>query len=766
MSALEGLGSPWLGAGDHAGGEGSGAGGRWRGFMVYRRLANSPPVGGVLLLGMPNLGYRSTRQLGALTSHVESVFHFLANRLDGQSRTPFDLPSRWAGVRMMVGPRFPTILSVDFRDFAPVLDRDANIEVGKSPVVILGGNGLGKTTLMQAVAFGLAGPMNEDVEPEKALRWGHKYFGGRFRSAHPAVRISFSFGDRGGTATVERDLGTGRVSYFGVDAASEAMSPTEASFDRFVREVGGFKSMSDFAFVVHRLLYLPETRRLLAWDSEAQNKILMICSSDLIDEREFQENSRMLINEDSTRRHLHVALEKSRSNLKKLKAEFQELSETTATVATAIGGDESKSDVPEVPDPPTLGVNSADLVGIADRIETERSRCNALQRAIDGHRSDLDLNADEVEQIRTNIDKREAAIVREVLSRVESDPSRTLPIAALRDYGICPACGEDAPELRQAALRSFAQGRCELCHAFHGRGGSGSELATLQSQLSEKLRAQVSLSRAYFASVQALDLARSSLRAHEIEFEKAQSHVASVRSTFSTRTPTSSPAAVASANAERGIEVVSSEISACEKDIADKVVKEQALQRKVDELLALRKRSYERFIEEFDPRLVKLRASYVEYASQFLGIECTLERSAGTVFSGRFELPSFIPRFGGHVRSVPEACSEAQRFFLDIAFRMSVIDWAACGGTFLCETPENALDATYIQNVAAMFKKFDDRGHAQIVTCNIQTDGLARRLLAGVTTKNVLNLFEFGNLSEVHRANRETVNKIVSEIMA
>jgi ABC-type branched-subunit amino acid transport system ATPase component len=37
--------------------------------------------------------------------------------------------------------------------------------------LVLGGNGLGKTTLMQAVVYGLAGGADERIEDNKALRW-------------------------------------------------------------------------------------------------------------------------------------------------------------------------------------------------------------------------------------------------------------------------------------------------------------------------------------------------------------------------------------------------------------------------------------------------------------------------------------------------------------------------------------------------------------------------------------------------------------------
>ncbi len=66
-----------------------------------------------------------------------------------------------------------------------------------SPNIILGGNGLGKTTIMQAVVYGLTGGVTEKIEPEKAFRWDHRYFRGRLNQEdlrEAAVTVDFALG--------------------------------------------------------------------------------------------------------------------------------------------------------------------------------------------------------------------------------------------------------------------------------------------------------------------------------------------------------------------------------------------------------------------------------------------------------------------------------------------------------------------------------------------------------------------------------------------
>jgi hypothetical protein len=190
----------------------------------------------------------------------------------------------------------------------------------------------------------------------------------------------------------------------------------------------------------------------------------------------------------------------------------------------------------------------------------------------------------------------------------------------------------------------------------------------------------------------------------------------------------------------------------------------------IDDLTRDLDTQYESFLTAVSSRLERLRELYAAYGSAFLGLPCTLtEVSAGDRF---LDLKLFVPEFNGKIRDTEESCSEAQRFFLDIAFRMALIDLATeIGGsvaTFLCETPESALDLSYIDNVVEMFARFAGRAHTLLLTTNIQRHGLAERLLStveGDRRKRVVNLLEVGQLSEVQRRRRRELNAAVKSMV-
>jgi hypothetical protein len=87
--------------------------------------------------------------------------------------------------------------------------------------------------------------------------------------------------------------------------------------------------------------------------------------------------------------------------------------------------------------------------------------------------------------------------------------------------------------------------------------------------------------------------------------------------------------------------------------------------------------------------------------------------------------------------------------------------------SFLCETPETALDISYIDNVVAMFASFTEQGHNVLLTANIQPNGIAGKLLhevpAAQRSERVLNLLKVGQLSNVQTAARRMLEKIVRQ---
>jgi hypothetical protein len=179
---------------------------------------------------------------------------------------------------------------------------------------------------------------------------------------------------------------------------------------------------------------------------------------------------------------------------------------------------------------------------------------------------------------------------------------------------------------------------------------------------------------------------------------------------------------------------------------------------------------YSSFLKAVAQRMTTLKESYERYASAFLGIPCHLvpEKDPDRLL----DLTAFIPEFNGAPRPTADSCSEAQRFFLDIAFRMAILDLASemsdFPTTFICETPENALDLSYVDNVAKMFQAFAEKRHSVILSANLQEAGLASRIMAGVPQSErqsrVVNLLEIGQLTTVQQGSLQKLRQLARKV--
>jgi hypothetical protein len=157
--------------------------------------------------------------------------------------------------------------------------------------------------------------------------------------------------------------------------------------------------------------------------------------------------------------------------------------------------------------------------------------------------------------------------------------------------------------------------------------------------------------------------------------------------------------------------------------------------------------AFAEFIEGVRSSLLE-RASLIKdafegYAREFLIEECSLgwslhkERvgqSGNPIEFPAFELDLASASFRSPVRrSGPEQVSESQREFIDLSFRMALMEVAddKNGATLVIDAPESSLDAVFVQRAADVLGRFasSKRGNRLIVTSNLNDGELIPRLL-------------------------------------
>jgi hypothetical protein len=624
--------------------------------------------------------------------------------------------------------------------FDPIFAAEVSMKLETGPYIVFGGNGLGKTTLMQAIVYGLAGPADDNIWEEKTHRWAHDYFRSRLTGSTRGAYVEVDFALGSQQYTVRRGFAGSHITAFldGTGAWVYDRSEAQDAYAQALLEDGGYERPNDFAFVVHRLLYLPESRKLLAWDLDAQVRLMMLINQDLIDESVFREKRKLLKQIDSKKRHAHVRLVKATTDLRTL----LDVDDDDMTNDDDDDDDDVESDTAaSPPDQPSL------IEHLLPELRSAIQRRAAADQDVRAVSELLTSLSDEVERLQSEIENAEATLVAEFLSEEERDSA--LAIHCLLHNGNCPVCGVKSLDLRAQAQLYAQDHLCVFCGSDQA-STEGQDLGTLRSRLAEKLTAQ----RAAERDLRQVRARASALHAEEndvklrIDQERVRQPVAALLE-HELSSDTTEELRKRSLEWGKMESEFASEFEDLREDLEEQFVQFSAL--------------------AFD-RTERLRLAYGSYAHQFLGLQCDLVAARRRPL---LDLIMFIPRFGDIDRSTPESCSEAQRFFLDIAFRMALIDLAtehsSAPGVFLCETPETALDMSYVTNVSTMFEAFCTQGHTILLTANIQPQGLGAQLLQVLPVQDrpphVLNLLELGRLSEVHAASLPQLTAVMKEAM-
>lgn len=144
----------------------------------------------------------------------------------------------------------------------------------------------------------------------------------------------------------------------------------------------------------------------------------------------------------------------------------------------------------------------------------------------------------------------------------------------------------------------------------------------------------------------------------------------------------------------------------------------------------------------------ELSIIFKEYAEAFLSVDCELSYDDLQGDDKKY----YVPIIAGKEREDEEELSESQRFFIDHSFRMSILEFFYQAPTFyICETPDSSLDISYEKNAAHVFLRYLQKPNALIITTNLNNSTFLDYIIENTTAINCLNLLEYGNPSIIQR---------------
>lgn len=353
---------------------------------------------------------------------------------------------------MPILPILPRLTGATLVGYRPLFNETIRFEINNGCFIVIGGNGLGKTTILQSIIYCLGGEADLNIEDQRANRWGRDYFEGRLNTPNSAsVSVDFYLGES--KVSVTRGFRAKGLLSFKLNDVSVVDNPreTDATFESFLKTNGGYRNTDDFRFIVHKLCYLPENRANLVWDVDAQVRLLMLLFSDIITEGEFRERREQLKRLDSRRRHINVAVNNTAKDLRTIYLYDPNESETTSQEAL-----EAELASEEIP------VNDTNYAHIISRLqELVKTRFEFQTKARD-LRENIKTLANEIESVQEKLAREEEVFILQQLSSLESEETK-LAIHKLLHLRQCPACGSEAQVLSDNAWSNVRDSKCPLC---------------------------------------------------------------------------------------------------------------------------------------------------------------------------------------------------------------------------------------------------------------------------------------------------------------
>lgn len=151
---------------------------------------------------------------------------------------------------------------------------------------------------------------------------------------------------------------------------------------------------------------------------------------------------------------------------------------------------------------------------------------------------------------------------------------------------------------------------------------------------------------------------------------------------------------------------------------------------------------------------------FSQYVKSFLGLDVNI----GLAFSGKGANLSI--NIENTKRKVAHQLSESQRYFVDIAIRMALIELCTNSATILIDTPEGSLDIAYESRAGKMFADFAKDSYKVILTANINSSQLLQELATICKKKRMAieRMTKWTTLSEVQQNETDRIEKAYTNL--
>lgn len=609
--------------------------------------------------------------------------------------------------------RFPVLDRVEVQNYALYVGRDGapglkhDFKPGVN--VIVGINGLGKTTLLNVLLRAITGavdvPSGEELGDKKRrlVPSDRQWFRRRVPddAVNATVVANFHIGER--TFEVKRSLANLDLLALSLDQhplPPDRPQELEAQYRQAVMEASGLTAFDDFVFLLRYVVFFLEDRRSLVWDAAAQGDILGILFGEQVaNRREYVTVFNELLSKDSEYRNMHAVVTKRRRDL--------------AVQAATIEGGQLDQLVKQ------LESRSEEVVAVNTQKNELGKERDSLREQIENRRQDIH---EQRAQIALDLNNFYQSFFPQV-----GDAGRYLLSYFESNLG-CLVCGTRSKEASDRVKAKLTMNTCPVCDSLIEKDtGAAAHDPHAGEAIDERRRTIKELERQLQSMEEPLRQTEAAYAKAAAELVAATRDVASLDQQLQAL-GASMPGALAKREGmQNHLAAFESALNQLDVELREKGEEFRTLAAAID--------------QEVRTVSSRIEASFARFISGFLAEECHIsytarqakvgQRGAG----GNFPFPHFIPALTSGVnrqstspREQSQSVSESQKEFIDLAFRMALLEVAApdSPAMIVLETPEASLDSVFVPRAADLLRRFATRSGGAAATRLIASSNVNR----------------------------------------
>jgi hypothetical protein len=610
--------------------------------------------------------------------------------------------------------------------------------------LVVGANGLGKTTLITLLFRMLVGPY--DI-PQLGLgdELGFRRLAATAIPAHQRSMFAARVADRATDATARLEFALGATTIVverqldNLNLRSATVGKTscdsEEALQALVAEQAGVGSFGDFVLMLRYLVFYFEDRRQLVWDPSAQRQLLrmLFLPPDLA--LRWTEMERSILQNDSRMRNFQAVVGKEEKLLAKSLAKASDAVELRAELQALEALQEPARQQLE------------DLETVTDELD----RCRQ-----DARLTYLRAKQERESRFRALEHAKLVAIEARFPGRLETG---RYMIAHLMSEHDCLVCGSHAPEASMMYARRLEAGRCVVCDSDLSTSEQIVETREVADERVAKAERMLQAAdRELAASTQGRQTAEADFDGHTAEMTRLRAEIATRSARLSQIVDLLPPN-------EAALRQQRTELAS---------IRGRLESMKVE--LAAERAAFRGFVEQCTDALLASSAEIVtafeQFAGKFLSERVSLTWTSRPAAVGQggeaipfpaFELNMTGSDFSDAVRRAgPGDVSESQREFIDLAFRMALMKIAGGGASGLViDTPESSLDAVFAKRAGHTLIRFgEEAGNTVLVTSNLIEGSLLPTLIGGIAKTpekggRLVDLFELAKPTAAVIADRD-----------